>query len=82
MVTKTQIADDTSYRRLGHLNSQIMEILKNEGDNGDLYEADLSPWCAPCDLNKSQHIIAHHKRVTCEVTEPLELVYTDLTGPL
>ena len=68
------------HRRIGHINTRSMDILRKEKGNGVEYTGDL-PTCDVCALGKSAQQ-AHPKRASYDVSRPFQLVTTDLMGPL
>ncbi|CAM9708118.1 unnamed protein product [Ascophyllum nodosum] len=68
------------HRRIGHINTRSMDILRKEKRNGVEYTGDL-PTCDVCALGKSAQQ-AHPKRASYDVSRPFQLVTTDLMGPL
>ena len=71
------------HRRLGHINAQIVKKLAEEKGTGMVVkntEFSVSN-CDTCALAKSkQQNDPNVARI--KVTQPLELVYTDLSGPI
>ncbi|CAN0499111.1 unnamed protein product, partial [Discosporangium mesarthrocarpum] len=71
------------HRRLGHLNIQDMGILDRTPGTGVSCKAgDTSPGCDVCQLSKSKQRDHPKHRITKPTTRKLELIYTDLQGPL
>ena len=68
------------HRRIGHINTRSMDILRKEKGNGVEYTGDL-PTCDVCALGKSAQQ-AHSKRASYDVSRPFQLVTTDFMGPL
>ena len=68
------------HRRVGHINTRSMDILRKEKRNGVEYTGDL-PTYDVCALGKSAQQ-AHPKRASYDVSRPFQLVTTDLMGPL
>ena len=86
--TKGEQVGETSsvmlwHWRLGHINAQsVNKLVEEKGTGMVVKEADFSVSnCDTCALTKSKQQncpkVAH-----IEVTQPLELVYTDVSGPL
>ena len=68
------------HRRIGHINTRSMDILRKEKGNGFEYTGDL-PTCDVCALGKSAQQ-AHPKRASYNVSRPFQVVTTDLMGHL
>ena len=68
------------HRRISHINTRSMNILRKEKGDGVEYTGDL-PTCEVCALGKSAQQ-AHPKRASYDVSRPFQLVTTDLMGPL
>ena len=68
------------HRRIGHINTRSMDILRKEKGNDVEYTGDL-PMCDVCTLGKSAQQ-AHPKRASYDVSRSFQLVTTDLMGPL
>ena len=71
------------HRRLGHINAQSFKKLAEEKGTGMVvkdteFSVSNCDTCAPA-KSKQQN---HPKVARIEVTQPLELVYTDLSGPI
>ena len=72
---------DIWHRRLGHPTEQVMRTLQRIPETGVNFEGSLSP-CVKCRLNKSVQQ-DHDKSVdSSNVSERLQLISTDLTGPI
>lgn len=71
---------DTWHRRLGHLNSRSMDILRKKDGNGVDFADSMSP-CDICAISKSRQL-AHPKKTTRKTTAPMQLVYTDNMGQI
>ncbi|CAN0317868.1 unnamed protein product, partial [Scytosiphon promiscuus] len=71
---------DVWHRRLGHMNPRNMELLRRTDGNGVDYTGAVSG-CDICALGKSQQK-AHPKTTKHTTDGPMELVYTDLMGPI
>ena len=71
---------DIWHRRLGHMNPRSMDLLRKENDNGVDYAGDTAA-CSVCALGKSKQK-AHPKTSHYGITAPMQLVYTDLMGPI
>ncbi|CAN0585167.1 unnamed protein product, partial [Laminaria digitata] len=71
------------HRRLGRINAQSMKKLTQENGTGMVVnDTDFSVSnCDTCALAKSKQQ-NHPKVALIDVTQPLELVYTDLSGPI
>ena len=71
------------HRSLGHINAQSVEKLAEETCTGTVVkDTDVSVSnCDTCTLAESKQQ-NHPKVALIEVTQPLELVYTDLYGPI
>lgn len=67
------------HRRLGHMNSQSMKILSRMSTGVSINCGELSP-CVPCIKGKHQRL--PFKRTGTRAEEVLELVHTDLCGPM
>ncbi|CAM9377991.1 unnamed protein product, partial [Sphacelaria rigidula] len=77
-----QAADTATlwHRRMGHLNSNSLNLLKNLESNGvDFGGAVLD--CDICAVGKS-HQLAHPKTAKNKVQRVFQLVMTDLMGPI
>ncbi|CAN0454433.1 unnamed protein product [Laminaria digitata] len=71
------------YRRLGHINVQSMKKLTQKKGTGMVVnDTDFSvsncDTCAQAKIKQQNH----PKVALIDVTQPLELVYTDLSGPI
>ena len=62
------------HRRMGHINTRSMDILRKEKGNGVEYTGDF-PTCKCAQQT-------HPKRASYDVSRPFQLVTTDLMGPL
>ena len=71
------------HRRLGHINAQdVTKLAKEKGTDMVVKGTDFSvPNCDACGLANSK-TQSHPKMAFIEVTQSLELVYTDLSGPI
>ncbi|CAM9927547.1 unnamed protein product, partial [Sphacelaria rigidula] len=68
------------HRRMGHLNSNSLNLLKNVGSNGvDFGGAVLD--CDICAVGRS-HQLAHPKTANNKVQRAFQLFITDLMGPI
>lgn len=70
---------DLWHKRMGHPNEAVLEAARQSGGLGVEYRVTPSP-CATCKINKSAQV-THLKTVNQE-KERLELVYTDIIGPI
>ncbi|CAN0464194.1 unnamed protein product, partial [Discosporangium mesarthrocarpum] len=71
------------HHRLGHLNIQDMGILDlTPGTRVSCKAGNTLPGCDVCQLSKSKQRDHPKHRTTKPTTRKLELVYTDLQGPL
>ncbi|CAN0443731.1 unnamed protein product [Pylaiella littoralis] len=68
------------HRRLGHMNPRKMEVLRKKKGNGVEYTGTISG-CDICSVTKSKQQ-AHPKESTRKTTRPMQLIYTDLMGPI
>ena len=68
------------HRRIGHINTRSMDILRKEKGNGVEYTGDL-PTCDVCAIGKSAQQ-AHPKRASYDASRPFQFVTADLMGPL
>ena len=68
------------HRRMGHLNSNSLNLLKNVGSNGVEFGGPV-PDCGICAVGKS-HQLAHPKTANNKVERAFQLVMTDLMGPM
>ena len=75
-----QVSADTWHRRLGHMNPCNMELLRKVEGNGVEYTGTVSG-CDICAVGKSTQK-AHPKKDKHTTDGPMELVYTDLMGPI
>ena len=75
-----QASADIWHRRLGHMNPRSMELLRKTEGNGVEFTGAMSP-CDICAMGKSQQK-AHPKKTEHDISGPMELVYTDLMGPI
>ena len=66
-------------RRIGHINTRSMDILRKEKENDVEYTGDL-PTCDVCARGKSAQQ-AHPKRTSYDVSRPFQLVNTDFMVP-
>ena len=74
-----RVLADIWHRRMGHINSQSLRILRDAGDNGIKYNDNMSP-CDMCAFGKSKQ--QRHPKTTTHTTDrPFKLVYTDFLGP-
>ncbi len=80
MSLTAQVSADTWHRRLGHMNPRSMDVLRRKDGNGIDYTGTISG-CPTCALGKSQQK-AHPKKTIHQTKDPMELVYTDLMGPI
>ena len=80
MALSTQVHAEVWHRRLRHINSRNMELLRKKDDSGVDFTGTLSD-CDICHINKNQQK-AHPTKTVHETTRPVELVYTDLMGPM
>ena len=71
---------DLWHRRMGHVNSQSLRILRDASDNGINFSDSVSP-CDICAFGKSKQE-RHPKTTTRNTLRPFQLVYTDLLGPV
>ncbi|CAN0546634.1 unnamed protein product [Ectocarpus sp. 12 AP-2014] len=71
---------NTWHRRLGHLNSRSMDILRKKDGSGVDYTDSMSPYDI-CAISKSRQL-AHPKKTTRKTTAPMQLVYTDNMGQI
>lgn len=71
---------DVWHRRLGHMNPRNMKLLQGIDNNGVDYTNDVTG-CSVCAVGKSKQR-AHPKRAIYDITAPMQLVYTDLMGPI
>ena len=75
-----QVSADTWHRMLGHMNPGNMELLRKTEGNGVEYTDTVSD-CDICAVRKSIQK-AHPKKTNHKTEGPMELVYTDLMGPI
>lgn len=71
---------DLWHRRMGHINSKSMAVLRGVPDNGVEYDGDVAA-CDVCAIGKSAQQ-AHPKRASYDVQQPFQLVTSDLMGPI
>ncbi|CAM9813692.1 unnamed protein product, partial [Sphacelaria rigidula] len=67
-------------RRMGHPNSNSLNLLKNVGSNGVDFGG-VIPDCDICAIGKS-HQLAHPKTANNKAQRAFQLVMTDLMGPI
>ena len=75
-----QVSADTWHRRLGHINPANMELLRKTEGNGVEYTGTV-PGCYICAVGKSTQK-THPKKTKHKIDGPMEVVYTDLMGPI
>jgi hypothetical protein len=68
------------HKRLAHLNKNYMEILKNLVTGLQFRNSDITEPCVPCIQGKMSKSPMKHKGT--RANEILELVHTDLCGPM
>ena len=71
---------DLWHRRLGHINSRSLDVLRKIDNNGVDYTGTLKA-CDVCAIGKSSQR-PHPKKATYDVSRPFQLVSTDLMGPM
>ncbi|KAI5333503.1 hypothetical protein L3X38_023634 [Prunus dulcis] len=72
----------TWHKRFGHLNERSMKLLENQGMvHGLPHLEQMSVVCAGCMLGK-QHRDSFPLESTWRASYPLELVHTDICGPM
>ncbi|KAI5336669.1 hypothetical protein L3X38_015937 [Prunus dulcis] len=72
----------TWHKRLGHLNERSLKLLENQGMvHGLPHLEQVSVVCEGCMLGK-QHIDSFPLESTWRASHPLELVHTDIYGPM
>ncbi|CAM9901908.1 unnamed protein product [Sphacelaria rigidula] len=77
----TMTGADTWHRRLGHPTEQVMRRLLNTRGSGVNFEGSVSP-CVTCKINKSVQKDRPKTVNSTNISERLQLVSTDLTGPI
>ena len=75
-----RVPADIWHRRMGHINSQSLKILRDAGDNGINYSDSMSPYDV-CAFGKSKQQ-RHPKTATHTTDRPFQLVYTNFLGPI
>lgn len=80
---KTSIDDEVQlwHRRLGHLGLNNMKILRDKLARGICFKDPKSVQCEPC-LKGKQTILPFPKQKSTRATEVLELVHSDVCGPM
>ena len=76
----TLVSADTWHRRLGHLNTRSLDILRKDTGTGVDYRDSLSP-CGVCQIAKHKQS-PHPKQSTRELSRPGQLVVIDNMGPV
>ena len=77
----TTTGADIWHRRLGHPAEQVLRVFKNIPETGVSFEDSLSP-CVTCKLNNSVQQDHPSSVDSSNILERLQLVSTDLTGPI
>ena len=75
-----RIPADLWHKRMGHVNSQTLRILRDANDNGINVSDIMSP-CDVCAFRKSKQE-RHPKTAAHNTVRPFQLVHTDLLGPV
>lgn len=76
----TVVSADLWHRRMGHVNRNSMNVLRQTPCSGVDYNGDLTP-CDVCPFGKSEQQ-PHPKRALYDVERPFELVTVDTMGPI
>ena len=71
---------DLWHRRLGHINSRILDVLRKVEGNGICYTGNIEA-CDVCAIRKNAQQ-AHPKKATYDIKQPFQLVLSDLMGPM
>lgn len=71
------------HRKLGHINTAAMKNLLKLSDGMKLTESDLSDPRLVCEVSfKAKHTRSPFDKVRRRATRPLEIIHTDLCGPI
>ncbi len=76
----TDVDANIWHRRLGHPNDEVLNAAKNTQELGVKFKNITGP-CSTCRLNKSTQQ-PRPKKANLEAEKPLELVHTDILGPI
>lgn len=79
--TPAEISEKVWHRRLGHLNRRSMKLLNQGMVSGISYNDSTFEPCVAC-IQGKQNRLPFPKKSYNRATEPLELVHTDLCGPM
>ena len=71
---------DLWHRRLGHINSRSLDVLRKVEGNGIDYTGNIKA-CDVCAIGKSAQQ-AHPKKATYDIEQPFQLVLANLMGPM
>ena len=71
---------DLWHRRLGHINSRSLDVLRKVECNGIDYTGNVKA-CDLCAIGKSAQQ-THPKKATYDIKQPFQLVLADLMGPM
>ena len=71
---------DLWHRRLGHINSRSLDVLRKVGGNG-VDDIGNVKACDVCAIGKSPQL-AHPKKATYDIKQPFQLVLADLMRPI
>ena len=71
---------DLWHRRLGHINSRSLNVLRKVEGNGIDYTDNVKA-CDGCAIGKSAQQV-HSKKATYDIKQPFQLVLADLIGPM
>ena len=67
------------HRRMGHINSKILDVLRKEAANGIDYTGDVQD-CSACALGKSSQQ-THPNQAVYGVLRAFQIVFVDTLGP-